>query len=308
MITGLFHASYTIADVEKTVSFCQQVLKLEHTSWQISDQPYLQSVTGIPGCSLRIGFARAEGDDMSYEMVEYVQPKGPRARTGFGIPGSMHMCWEVDNINAAIDRLRKAQVPIIADPCVIEDGLWKNARGTFFLDPDGILTELLEVTPYVDGKGRFFHLHHTTFSITNIEKALEIFCGKLDLKLDLIIHSSGSYVSKLADLADPTLRKAYLSIPNTDHKIEFWEYWTPAAQGADMATNNLGSGHLCFQVDDIHSTYNQLKSMGIEFVGRPTEVTAGVNKGGYATYFIGIDNIRFELFQKPNPGRGSGRK
>ncbi|MGD0876603.1 MAG: VOC family protein [Anaerolineales bacterium] len=299
MITGLFHASYTISDVEKTVSFCKEVLGLEHTRWQISNQPYLASVTGIPGCSLRIGFARAEGDDTSYEMVEYVQPKGPRARTGFGIPGSIYMSWEVDNLEAAIERLRKANTSIIASPATIEDGLWKDARGVFFLGPDDILTELVEIKHQPDGNGRLLRLHHVTFSITSIEKALGIFCEKLKLTLDLIVNSSGDYVSNFIRLPDPSMRKAYLSIPNTNCKMELLEYRTAAGPTADMATNNLASGHACFRADDMNSTYRELRSVGVEFVGKPTEITAGVNKGGYATYFKGTDGIRFELFQNP---------
>jgi lactoylglutathione lyase len=299
MITGLFHSSYTISDAESTVCFCRDVLKLENTRWQVSDQPYLESVTGFPGCSLRIGFAQAEGDDISYEMVEYVKPKGQRAKTGFGIPGSMYMCWEVDNLDAAISRLKAANVPVIAEPGVVDAGLWQGARGVFFLDPDGILTELVEIQYLPGGSGRFLRLHHTTFTVTCIDAALQIFCGKLGLVTGLIAHSPGSYFQNFAQLADASMKKAYLSVPNTNHKIEFLEYSTPSGPAAAMISNNLGSGHLCFQVDNIHATYSELRAIGIEFVGKPTEITAGLNKGGFATYFKGVDGIRFELFQKP---------
>lgn len=299
MITGLFHSSYTISSAESTVSFCRDVLRLENTRWQVSDQPYLESVTGFPGCSLRIGFARADGDDVSYEMVEYVQPKGQRAKTGFGIPGSMYMAWEVDNLDAAISRLQAANVPIIAEPGVVDDGLWQGARGAFFLDPDGILTELVEIQHVPGGSGRLLRLHHTTFTLTSINAALPIFCDKLGLVSDLIAHSRGSYFQNFAQLADVPMKKAYLSVPNATHKIEFLEYANPSGPAASMISNNLGSGHLCFQVDDIHATFSELRAIGIEFVGRPTEITAGVNKGGFATYFKGVDGIRFELFQKP---------
>ncbi len=302
MISGLFHSSYTVSDAEKAVAFCHDVLELEHTRWQISNQPYLESVTGIPGCSLRIGFARAEGDDTSYEMVEYVHPKGPRARTGFGIPGSVCMGWEVDHVDAVIDRLRTANVSVVSDPVTIDSGLWKGARGAFFLDPDGILTELIEINRSPKGSGRFLRLHHTTFTVARLDAALDVFCGKLGLALELMTSSSGGYGTNFASLPASSIRKAYLKIPNSDHKMEFWEYSAPAGPAADMATNNLGSGHLCFRVEDIQSTYLDLRSAGVEFVGKPTEITAGVNKGGYATYFKGVDDIRFELFQNPRSG------
>ena len=56
-----------------------------------------------------------------------------------------------------------------------------------------------------------------------------------------------------------------------------------------------------FRINLSHTTYDELCMVGVEFVGTPTEITAGVNKGGFATYFKGVDRIRFELFQKPKP-------
>jgi lactoylglutathione lyase len=301
LISGLFHSSYTVSDAEKSAGFCSQVLGLEHTRWQVSDQPYLQSVTGIPGCSLRIGFARAEGDETSFEMVEYVYPKGSRANTGFGIPGSMNMSWEVDNMDATLDRLNSAKVRLEVEPKIIESGLWQGALEAFFLDLDGICTGLVEINHQPDGMGRLLRLHHTTFTVTSINAALGIFCGKLGLEIDSGTQGADGNTSPLARPADVCVRKAYLSIPNSRHKMELLEFSTPIGPVADMATNNLGSGHLCFQVDNIHNTFNELRSVGVEFVGLPTEVTAGVNKGGFATYFKGVDGIRFELFQKPKP-------
>ena len=201
------------------------------------------------------------------------------------------MAWEVDNLTAAVERLKSANIAVTVEPQVIKSGLWRGARAAFFLDPDGICTGLVEIEHRPGGKGRLLGLHHTTFTLTSIDSALDIFCGKLCLKLDPVAPGSDS----------ASLRKVYLSLPNTSHKMEFLEYLTPAGPAADMATNNLGSGHLCFQVDNIHTTYDELCMVGVEFVGTPTEITAGVNKGGFATYFKGVDRIRFELFQKPKP-------
>lgn len=61
----------------------------------------------------------------------------------------------------------------------------------------------------------------------------------------------------------------------------------------------MGSGHLCLVVEDLVATYDVLSERGIRFIGRRTEVTAGINKGARAAYLIGPDDIRFELFQRP---------
>jgi hypothetical protein len=57
-------------------------------------------------------------------------------------------------------------------------------------------------------------------------------------------------------------------------------------------------------VDDIVEDHARLSERGIQFVGPPAEVTAGVNQGARAIYFAGPDDIPFELFQRP-PGAGT---
>jgi hypothetical protein len=78
-----------------------------------------------------------------------------------------------------------------------------------------------------------------------------------------------------------------------------WEFRTPTGPPAGVAANNIGSGHLGFVVDDMLTDCGILGARGLEFVGVPTEVTAGANKGGYAVYLVGPDGIRLELFQGP---------
>lgn len=40
-----------------------------------------------------------------------------------------------------------------------------------------------------------------------------------------------------------------------------------------------------------------MSALGVEFIATPNEVTHGVNKGAWAVYFKGPDNIRLEMIQ-----------
>jgi hypothetical protein len=85
-----------------------------------------------------------------------------------------------------------------------------------------------------------------------------------------------------------------------DVYLELWEFRTPGGPPADTAKNNVGVAHLCFLVDDILADHASFSERGVQFVGPPAEVTAGVNKGARAIYFAGPDNVPMELFQKPS--------
>jgi len=306
MIRGVFHSSYTVSDVERSVQFCGHGLGIEHTKWQVSDQPYLAAVTGIPGVSLRIGFARAEGDDSLFEMVEYVHPKGGRANTGFGVPGSIHVAWAVDSLYAAVKRLEASGVQVLAAAHPVADGAWPSAQGVFLLDPDGLLVELIEPKVGPDGTGRLLRLHHTSFTVTSLDHTIEVLCDKLGLTLQATSVCDSSYLRHFSSMRDNRVKMAYLAIPGAEHRIELWQFVAPSGNRTDTSPTKVGNGHLCLLVDGIWDEYRALRAKGIPFAGEPTEITAGANKGGYSIYFRAGEDIRMELFQRPLPSASLG--
>jgi catechol 2,3-dioxygenase-like lactoylglutathione lyase family enzyme len=300
MIVGMFHSSYTVSSLERAIAFYGGTLGIEHTHTQVSDQPYLAGVTGLPGCSLLIGFARVEGDTFAFEVIEYVHPKGVWAGTGFGRVGTLHTCWAVDNISAVYERLLNHKVTFLAEPHLVGDGLWNGGIGTFLLDPDGLLVELFEPAGASGGSGRLTGIHHTTLIVSDLDTACDLLCGKLGLELTERQEGKSDYAGYIGRLEDTHLRAAYLAIPNTHQIIQLWEFRSPMGPPAQVVSNNVGSGHICFVLDDLIVDYGVLTAQGVHFVGQPTEVTAGVNKGARATYLIGPDNVRFEIFQRPS--------
>jgi catechol 2,3-dioxygenase-like lactoylglutathione lyase family enzyme len=299
VIVGAAHAGLTVKDVERSLQFYADSLGIEHTVSQVSDQPYLALVTGVPGCSLKIGFARIEGDDVPLELIEYVNPPAGRALTGFGIPGTPHVCWQVDNLAVAYDRLRREGVTFYGEPHLLADGPWAEAQGVFLHDPDGVLLELIELPKGHNGAGRLVRVHHVGLTVSNLDQAVDFYCNYLSLEEWSRYEGEIACLPKQANLKDCYVRAAVLLLPGVNVHLELWEFRTLGGPTADVAKCNVGSGHLCFLVDDITADYARLSQGGVPFVGPPAEVTAGVNKGASAIYFTGPDNVPLELFQKP---------
>jgi catechol 2,3-dioxygenase-like lactoylglutathione lyase family enzyme len=273
-------------------------LGIEHTVSQVSDQPYLALVTGVPGCSLRIGFARIEGDDVPLEFIEYVSPPPGRALTGFGIVGTPHLCWQVDNLAAVYDRLSRKGVTFCGEPHSLVDGLWAEAQGVFLRDPDGLLVELIEPPGDKKGAGRLDRIHHIGLTVSNLDRAVEFYCSRLDLEEKSRYQGESVYLRHQANLTDNYIRGADLLLPGMEVYVELWEFRTPGGPPADVAKYNVGGAHLCFLVDDILADHASFTERGIQFVGPPAEVTTGLNKGARAIYFAGPDNVPLELFQR----------
>jgi catechol 2,3-dioxygenase-like lactoylglutathione lyase family enzyme len=299
VIVGAAHPGCTVSNLERSLRFYGETLGIEHIKSQVSDQPYLALVTGLPGCSLKIGFARIEGDHIPFEIIEHIKPAGGRALTGFGIAGTPHVCWQVDNVAAICQRLSGAGITLCAEPHGWVDGPWSEAHGAFVRDPDGLLIELIEFPKRQEETGHLVRFHHFGLTVSDLSKATDFFCKKLGMEEIARYEGDSAYIRHHAKLKDNYICGAALLVPQTDLYIELWQFRTPIGLPARVANNNPGTAHLCFLVDSIMADYAALREQGIQFVGPPAEVTAGVNQGAWAIYFVGPDNTPFELFQKP---------
>ena len=136
--------------------------------------------------------------------------------------------------------------------------------------------------------------------VGNLDQAVEFYCSRLGLEEKSRYQGESLYLRDQAGVEDNYMRGANLLLPGMDVYLELWEFRTPAGPPADLARNNVGVAHLCFLVDDILADHASFTERGVQFVGPPAEVTAGVNKGARAIYFAGPDNVPLELFQKPS--------
>jgi len=299
MIVGLTHSGFSVSDLDSALIFFKEKLQIEEIRSQLSDQDYLSSVTGFPGARLKIGFVRKEGDIFPLEVIEYLTPKGIPSRTGIGIIGTQHRCYEVNNLDAMYDRLKSQSVPFLSAPRNLGDSFWPEARGVFFYGPDQTIFELLETERRQDEKPQIKRIHHLGLTVSDTTAALELLCGILGLEKIGDMKSSWKYLNFPSIKSDKNLRSTLLKITGTGVFLELWQFDKVQGPPALTTHNNFGSGHLCFQVNDIFNDHAILEKAGVKFVGHPAEVTAGINKGAYAIYFSGFDDYRFELFQKP---------
>jgi catechol 2,3-dioxygenase-like lactoylglutathione lyase family enzyme len=243
------------------------------------------------------------GESIALEMLQYIHPPGMPAGTGFGRLSSLNPAWTVEGLEVVAERLAGVGVPLLAEPHRLVGGPWEGWTSAAFLDPDGFLVELLEPegdVPRAPATGRLASLHHTTFCVSDVDTACETLVTRLGLEL-ATRHTGESETARLAGASDTWVEAAWLAVPGSSHVVQLLAFRTPPGPPARPAGNNTGSGHLCFYVDDMPATCEVLRERGVRFLGRPTEITAGVNRGAMAVYLEGPDGIRLELFQRP-PG------
>ena len=108
-------------------------------------------------------------------------------------------------------------------------------------------------------------VHHTSYTVANLERSLEFYCDLLGCEVIWRREITDRYFRAIVAFSDSVVNGAQLRIPGSDHILELFEYVQPRGQIVDMNTNNPGNSHLCFLVDDLQVAYEELSAAGVKF-------------------------------------------
>ncbi|WZH53728.1 MAG: VOC family protein [Nocardioides alkalitolerans] len=152
---GVWHFSFTVADLDRSVAFYADLLRMELVHRQEQDNAYTRSLVGFPDARLRVAQLAVPGQPRGVsshdlELVEYVVPRAEPTDTTRNRPGSAHLAFAVADAPATYERLRAAGVTFVSPPQAITAGVNRGGYTCYFLDPDGITLELVQVPPRPD--------------------------------------------------------------------------------------------------------------------------------------------------------------
>jgi len=145
MIIGCQHAGIIVSNMEKALEFYRDVLGGE-VLYGGGPDAGMDDMVNVPNAEgktvhLRIG-------NCEIELVEYLRPKIKQELSAATI-GTIHLCFEVDDIDYEMDRLKKKGVKFNAGPNMITEGEKKGFIWVYFNGPDGHQFELLEKRGFV---------------------------------------------------------------------------------------------------------------------------------------------------------------
>lgn len=149
MIHGVWHFSFTVSDIERSIVFYRDLLgfTLIHTQEQANE--YTSRLVGYADAHLKVAQFALPGQPRrvsthDLELVEYVYPRGARGDANICNPGAAHLAMCVDDIHARYDRLRAAGVRFVSPPNAITAGVNRGGFTCYFHDPDAIVLELVQ--------------------------------------------------------------------------------------------------------------------------------------------------------------------
>ncbi|HEX4892370.1 MAG TPA: lactoylglutathione lyase [Hyphomicrobiaceae bacterium] len=123
---------------------------------------------------------------------------------------------------------------------------------------------------------------HTMVRVTDIDKSLDFYCGKLGMKeVRRVSNDAGRFT--LVFLAAP--EDADRGAAERSPLLELTYNWDP-----ENYTGGRNFGHLAFEVDDIYALCDRLMKAGVT-INRPP-------RDGRMAFVRSPDNISIELLQK----------
>lgn len=294
-VTGLAHVGYGDDNTYELIDFYCGKLGIENKMSQEIEHPYIGKINGVTGCPYVIGFVRAEGDEARLEFVGCTNALKGTAVYPFGTGGHMHIVYVADDIDACRTRLEKEGVNIASPIATIDYGSYKGMRAFFIRDINGVYVQIVGDAAG-KGTGRLVHMAGVSYTVTDMDRAVASFTDGLELPVKDIDIAGSQYLKGLGGDFPLRGREVVLDAKMKIY-VELLEAAKPNPKTDEIWVNSLGCLHLCTMVDDIDAVHARMTAKGMRFVGPPSPVELGVNKGARAIFAKISNEIMVELFQ-----------
>jgi catechol 2,3-dioxygenase-like lactoylglutathione lyase family enzyme len=143
-VRGFNHTSFTVASLERAISFFRDLLGFELISRAPRGQALIEQMTSVPGAE--IAFLR--GPDHTLELVEYKAPADRAAsRARLCDAGAAHIALDVDQVDAAVAAALAYEYRPVGEIIVIDAGPNRGRQVVYLKGPDGIVVEFIGDRP-----------------------------------------------------------------------------------------------------------------------------------------------------------------
>ncbi len=140
--------------------------------------------------------------------------------------------------------------------------------------------------------------HHTSFTVTDVDRSVAFFVDVLGFTLVHTEHASSSLVAGLSGVPGADARLAFVAGPG--HTIELVEYLAPLQRGRVVCRPcDTGSSHIAFVVADAEAASRVTQAAGLTLLGTVQTVAEGDGAGAKSVYLRDPDGIQFEFIQMP---------
>ena len=138
------HIGLHVSDIERSIRFYCDVIGLEETERRLRDDAYLGVLTGYPGLRMDTCLVVDPASGLMIELLQVLSASGMPMEPATANPGTAHICFIVDDVDAIYRRAMEAGHESVDEPLTPTAGRWKGGRSVYLLDPDRIRVEIVQ--------------------------------------------------------------------------------------------------------------------------------------------------------------------
>lgn len=142
-LRGIQHVGVPVKSLERSLAFYRDVFGLEPEFTHTGEGDVLSAGVGVPDAKLTLAFLQLGNTYL--ELLEYHTPRDELYGKANCDVGAVHVCFQVDDIQASYAELLERGVECFSAPILIDDGPLGGTWFLYFKDPDGITLEFFQV-------------------------------------------------------------------------------------------------------------------------------------------------------------------
>ena len=142
-VTATGHTGITVSDLDNAVGYFRDALGLAVSAPIPCSGELFEQVTGVPGCVIDICYVTAPG-----HTIELLCYSSPPDKMSSGLRpcdnGHLHLCLEVDDIDAVIAAGRRYGFEPVNPVQLVREGPRAGRKVIYTRGPDNLIIELME--------------------------------------------------------------------------------------------------------------------------------------------------------------------
>ena len=139
------HVGIVVSDLDRAIRFYEALTGTKIANRDVVGGPRMAAVQGLD--KVLIQYANVHLDNLNIDLLQYDEPAPRKASYATNDIGAMHLCFEVDDMDAVFKRMKEAGIEFQGDPMTFEEGdKLRHGIGTkvaYFDDPDGTHLEII---------------------------------------------------------------------------------------------------------------------------------------------------------------------
>ena len=133
-----------VADLDRSVAFYRDILGFEVIFAWNPQAAYIRELVGYPEADIHATVLRLPGTDVVLELLDYRNVERTPIDTGTANPGTAHIAFFVDDLDALYADLGTRGIRSVSPPVTPTIGPNEGGRAVYLIDPDGIRVELIQ--------------------------------------------------------------------------------------------------------------------------------------------------------------------